>query len=326
MKKSLILFFLFILLMLYQNGVSKKNGGNMDIKKYNELTSEEKNVIINKGTERPGSGEYLNTKDPGIFVCRRCNQPLYLSKDKFDSGCGWPSFDDELKDAVIKKTDADGVRTEILCSNCGGHLGHVFIGENFTKKNTRHCVNSLSMRFIPAFTKEGYEKAVFAGGCFWGVENLMENEPGVKSVISGYIGGHTIDPTYKEVCTGKTGHFEAVQIIFDPKENSYENLEKLFFEIHDPTQSNGQGPDIGDQYRSAVFYYTYEQKQITENLISILKDKGLDVKTLLLPASVFYKAEDYHQDYYDKNGKTPYCHFRVKRFGSSLNHVGNPPH
>ena len=158
------------------------------------------------------------------------------------------------------------------------------------------------------------KKAYFAGGCFWGVEYYFEHKLGVISAVSGYMGGRKLNPTYEEVKTGRTGHLETVEVTYDPQMVSYEELARFFFEIHDPTQEDGQGPDIGDQYKSAIFYNDEEEKKIAEKLIKILKDKGYNVVTEVLPVSTFYPAEDYHQDYYERKGQKPYCHIYKKRF------------
>jgi peptide methionine sulfoxide reductase msrA/msrB len=313
MKK--LLFLILLIVFLIQNIRGEHHEMNDE---YNKLTPQEERVIIHKGTELPFTGELLNNKKKGTYICRRCDAELYRSEDKFESGCGWPSFDDEIDGAVKRIPDADGRRTEIVCNNCGGHLGHVFIGEGFTDKNTRHCVNSISMKFVEDKSDNESTKplatAVFAGGCFWGVEHLMQQTEGVKTVVSGYTGGMTDSPSYKQVCSGTTGHYEAVEVKYDPSLVSYRKLAKLFFEIHDFSQKNGQGPDIGPQYRSAIFYADEQQKEISQALIKELKDAGHQVATEIKPLTKFWPAEDYHQDYYKKTGKAPYCHMRKKIF------------
>lgn len=272
------------------------------------------NIVCQKSTERPFSGEYNNLTLAGTYLCRQCGLALFRSKTKFHSGCGWPSFDQEIPNAVKRKADLDGMRTEILCARCDAHLGHVFEGEGYTIANTRHCVNSLSLDFVDDLNIEDTEEAILAGGCFWGVEYYLKKLSGVLKVESGYTGGRMKEPAYEDVCRGNTGHFEAVRVLYDPLKLNYESLIKYFFEIHDPTQENGQGPDIGEQYLSAIFYYNESQKNIAVALSNQLKNLNYGVKTQILPVGIFWRAEDYHQEYYQKTGKEPYCHHYVKRF------------
>jgi peptide methionine sulfoxide reductase msrA/msrB len=301
-------------LLIYFTGMSEKSY-SQDKLILNNLTKAESAVINDKGTEPPFTGIYTDFKGNGTYICKKCGAALYYSSDKFESDCGWPSFDNEIKGAVVSIPDPDGIRTEIECANCGAHLGHVFTGEHLTSKNVRHCVNSISLEFVPAKLETGrYGTAIFAGGCFWGVDYYLTKAPGVISVTSGYTGGTVKNPTYEQVCTGNTGHAEAVKIIYDPEKTTYDKLLRLFLEIHDPTQTGGQGPDIGDQYRSEIFYMNDEQEKIAENDLDILRAKGFKIATSVTKASEFYPAEAYHQDYYFKNGKMPYCHKFTQRF------------
>lgn len=309
---------LFILINVGCNGqdVSEAqplNKNKVDSNNYKKLTTEEERVIINKGTEYPYSGAYNDFKDSGQFVCKQCNTPLFTSDSKFDSRSGWPSFDDAIDNNVKEILDADGKRSEIVCNTCGGHLGHVFRGEGFTDKDTRHCVNSISLDFVPKNNVK-QDTAIFASGCFWGTEYHLQKFDGVIDTKPGYIGGEIKNPSYKQVCTGTTGHAEAVRVIFNPDKVSFEELAILYFETHDPSQVDRQGPDVGTQYRSEIFYSSESQKETSKKLIKVLEDKGVQVATKLSEATTFWVAEDYHQDYYIKTGKQPYCHIYQKKF------------
>jgi peptide methionine sulfoxide reductase msrA/msrB len=271
-------------------------------------------IVRDKATEYPFTGEYTDYEQAGTYLCRQCGLALFRSTMKFHSGCGWPSFDEEIVNTVKRSPDKDGKRTEILCARCDAHLGHIFEGESFTAKNIRHCVNSASLDFVNNLTVTDTEEAIFAAGCFWGVEYYFKKLPGIIKTEVGYCGGHLENPTYEDVCAHRTGHFEAIRVLYDPSLIDYKTLARYFFEIHDPTQAGGQGPDIGQQYLSVVFYYNATQKIIAESLIAILQNKGLAIVTQLLPVTPFWPAEDYHQNYYAKTGKQPYCHYYMKRF------------
>ena len=281
-----------------------QNPNNMSESYFEHLTPEEKSVIVEKGTEAPFTGEYNDFYEVGTFVCRACNNPLYESSAKFDAGCGWPAFD-KVKDGAVNRysdTSLGYERTEITCAKCDGHLGHVFEGENLTPENTRHCVNSISVRFI---ANEKLSVATFAAGCFWGVEELYRKQAGVYSTSVGYIGGQTDKPNYKQVCADTTGHAEAVQVHFNSEQVSFETLLKIFWDNHNPTTLNRQGLDIGSQYRSAIFYHSEEQKIIAEeskNNLDASDSFSNPIVTEIVPATTFYRAEEYHQNYLYKRG------------------------
>ena len=268
---------------------------------FSMLTPEEKRILKDKGTEVPFTGEYNEHYEAGIFICRACDSPLYESNTKFNSGCGWPSFDDEIEGAITHYEDLScgQLRTEICCKKCDGHLGHIFVGEQITEKDTRHCVNSLSIRF-KAYSK--LQRATFGAGCFWSIEKLFKATEGVYLARVGYMGGDTDTPTYKEVCSGITNHAEVVDLYFNAEKISYTSLLNLFWANHNPTTLNKQGFDNGTQYRSIVFYHNeQQQKEVIQSIKEQQENWENEIVTQVIYSSTFYRAEEYHQNYLNKN-------------------------
>jgi peptide methionine sulfoxide reductase msrA/msrB len=306
---------------------------------YKKPTSEELKKTLSKeqytctqeeGTETPFHNAYWNNKADGIYVDVVSGEPLFSSLDKYDSGSGWPSFTKPIEDDhLTTKTDTKlgYERTEIRSKVANSHLGHIFDDGPREAGGKRYCMNSAALKFIPleemkaksygqylfAFAKKKHwEIATLAGGCFWGVEELIQQQPGAIETQVGYTGGKTERPVYEVVKTSATGHAEAVQVLFDPDKTSYEKLLHFFFTMHDPTTLNQQGNDKGTQYRSAIFYESDTQKKIAEKTIEKLNKSGVwkkPVVTEVVKAGPFYRAEEYHQKYLNKNPNGYTCHF-----------------
>lgn len=275
------------------------------------LTSEQFYITRQQGTERPFSSPLYNNHEQGVYLCICCQNPLFASQTKFNSGTGWPSYYAPYASKSIQATEDRShgmVRTEVACQRCGAHLGHVF-DDGPAPTGLRYCIDGVALQFVKNESLITGKTAIFAAGCFWCMEAIFEGVRGVKSVRSGYAGGSEKNPTYEQVGSGQTGHAEAIEVIYDPAKIRFADLVRIFFAAQDPTQRNGQGPDRGTQYRSIAFYNDTEEKQIIEAEIARINASGeysRPVATEVTPTAKFWLAEAYHQDYVKHHPENPY--------------------
>jgi peptide methionine sulfoxide reductase msrA/msrB len=320
--------------------VAGEEGPPTDYKKPEDTALREKlnplqySVTQECGTEPAFQNAYWNNHEEGIYVDIVSGEPLFSSRDKFDSGTGWPSFTRPLGGGHVTEHEDNTLwmkRTEVRSTIADSHLGHVF-DDGPGPTGLRYCINSAALLFIPvdSLEAEGYgdllslfrpaeeakvndrEIATFAGGCFWGMENILRDIPGVIDTEVGYTGGRTENPDYGMVSGGRTGHAEAVRVVFDPGKVTYEELLRYFFRMHDPTTKNRQGNDIGDRYRSAIFYHGERQRETAERVKEEVERSGKwknPIVTEIGPAGPFYAAEEYHQDYLEKHPNGYTCHY-----------------